>query len=378
VTIRASFAPLACLVALAMLLGVAPAARATHRAVSTYGEGTAAAPFSLVPPVDQAFSLGPPADQSISLAIPVQGELPFTAVATSRPLDMGKPTQDKEFLSLTWLATKPRGTVLFVSYSVDGGAWLPAVGGVGYDIPEGTHGRTIAYRITLTTGDSSQTPVVEELAIEWTRWTGRPTDPPPGGGGGTSHQPGADHKPGSGSYTYPDSGGGSSSSAGGTGSGGSGAGAGGGYSGGGSGGGSETGGGSGGSGAGVVDSTTSDVPPQTTTAPGVTVPSPPVLSAPVGAPATVNGLPVSGEVAITGVPLEPSGGASAMGGERGRTPAAAAGHRDFPVLPVTGVVSSLVVAIFVPWMLMAARLRRITGADLENARLLGPFWPLGH
>jgi hypothetical protein len=66
-----------------------------------------------------------------------------------------------------------------------------------------------------------------------------------------------------------------------------------------------------------------------------------------------------------------------MGGERGRTPAAA-GHRDFPVLPVTGVVSGLVVAIFVPWMLMAARLRRITGADLENARLLGPFWPLGH
>ena len=49
----------------------------------------------------------------------------------------------------------------------------------------------------------AETPALDDIAIEYARWTGTPTIPP-GGGDGTSHKPQADHKPGSGTYTYPD------------------------------------------------------------------------------------------------------------------------------------------------------------------------------
>ena len=363
-------------VACAVLLLAAGTAWAANNPVLTYTEGTAEIPFSFLA-LDPVLTTGTGVDQALQLVVPVARDLPFTAVATTRPLDFGRPAVAKEFLSFAWDAVKPRGTNLFISYSVDGGAWLPAVGGSGFDIPSGAHGKTIAYRVSLTTSDGQSTPVLDAVTIEYARWTGKPTEPPAGGGGGSSHQPGASHKPGSGSYTYPSSGssagtGGGSGPAGNSG-GGSGAG--------GFGGGSGTGPGSGGaSGSGTAGSTaglaaaTAAAASQAAVTPSVAVPSPPP-STPAGASQAVSGLPVDGQAPVTGVPFVPSG-SSAAGSDS--QPVAADAGIHFPAGTVALILAVLAVMLFVPWLVLAARLRSITGYDGERARLRGPFWPLRH
>ena len=357
------------LVAFACVLGVAATpARASE--VFTYTEGLSYAPFSF-PALDPALTTGPAGDQRLQFVLPVSGAMPATAVATAGPFDFGKPSIDKEFLSVSWSSTVPRGGNLFVSYSVDGRAWLPAIGDLGFDIPDGTHGRTIAYRVSLTTSDPDSSPVLRSVTIEYARWTGDPTKPPPGGGGGGSHQPGATHKPGSGSYTYPPTGG--STSAPGWSSGGYGGAPGGPVHGGGGSGSGAGGSGGAGSGSGGAGAAASQQPPavQATAQPSSQIPAPPA-SSPVGPARSVSGLLVDPEApTVTGVPLETvSAGGLAGGGE---TPVAASGESPFPYRRAAAVSATLAALLFVPWLISAAGLRRITGHDFEHARLWGPF-----
>jgi hypothetical protein len=357
-----------CLAALAVaclsLAAAPPAPAAAATPVLTFAEGTPEAPFSLQLPLDPALTVGDGPDQQLRLVTPIGPDLPVTAVARSVALDFGKPAQDKEFLSLSWSAVKPRGTNLFINYSVDGRAWLPAVGGNGFDIPRGTHGKTIAYGISMTSGDVSQSPVLDDIVIEYARWTGKPVVPPDGDGG-TSHKPRPDHKPGSGTYTYPDAGGpadgGSSAGSGGN-PGGSGSG---------TGSGSSSGSGAGGGSSALV--ATSGVSDAAAAQPAP-IPSPPA-SAPSGAPQSVSGLPVDAGQTVSGVAFEAAG--SAFAADAGRTPAAAGEPGRLPIGPVVLVVAALAAMFFVPWLIAAARLRSITGYDFERARLFGPFWPLG-
>ncbi len=361
---RTSAALVAVALACALCAGT-PAAGAAD--ISTYTEGLASAPFSFQS-LDPSLTAGPVGDQRLQFVLPVTGGMPATAVATTVPLDFGRPSLDKEFLSITWGSAVPRGANLFVSYSVDGRAWLPAIGSLGFDIPDGTHGRTIAYRASLTTSDPQSSPVLAFVTIEYTRWTGDPTKPPAGGGGGGSHQPGATHKPGSGSYTYPPTGGtapGPSWSSGGTyggASGGSGYGT------------AGSGAGTGGSGAGNASGSASPQQPvvQTAAQPSAQVPAPPAsASSPAGPSQAVSGLPVDpGAPAVTGVPLETVSESGLAGGD---APVAASGSSSFPFGLVAAVSAALALLFFVPWLIGAAGLRRITGHDFEHARTLGPF-----
>lgn len=362
-------AALAVLTACVLVVAVRPAPASAASLVLTFIEGTAEAPFSLEQPLDPALTVGEGPDQQLRLVTPITRDLPFTGVARSVPLDLGRPALEKEFLSLSWGADKPRGTNFFISYSVDGGAWLPAIGGSGFDIPSGTHGTTIAYGVSLTSGDPEESPALNDIVIEYARWSGRPTVPPDGGGG-TSHKPQPDDKPGSGVYTYPDAGDGAAS-------GGAGGGAGGGSSGSGtgSGGGSGTGHGEGsGAGSGSSAAAATSAVSEAAAVQPAAVPSPPTSST-SGTPQAVSGLPVDSQQAVTGVVFEPAG--NALAAEPSGAPAAAGAPSRLPIGPVALVIVSLVAMFFVPWLIAAARLRRITGYDFERARLSGPFWPLG-
>ena len=73
--------------------------------------------------------------------------------------------------------------------------------------------------------------------------------------------------------------------------------------------------------------------------------------------------------------MEEAGNAPATGSSR--LPAAAGAPVRWPIGPVALVAAALAAIFFVPWLIAAARLRRITGYDFERARLFGPFWPLG-
>ena len=347
-----------------------PAARAAE--ISTYTEGLAFAPFSFQS-LDPSLTTGAAGDQRLQFVLPVNRDMPATAIATTGPLTFGKPSLDKEFLSLAWGSTVPRGANLFMSYSVDGRAWLPAIGPLGFDIPGGTHGKTIAYRVSLTTSDPQSSPVLEFVTIEYTRWTGDPTKPPPGGGGGGSHQPGATHKPGSGSYTYPPTGGTAPGAGWSSGGAYGGAPGGSGYGTGGSG--SGSGGSGGGSGSGAAAGAGSQQPAvvQATAQPSVQVPAPPVSGvSPTGPPQAVSGLPVDPTApAVTGVPLQTVSEGGLTGG--GDAPVAAAGSSSFPYGWAAAVSGTLALLFFVPWFISAAGLRRITGYDFERARTWGPF-----
>jgi hypothetical protein len=364
--ITLALATLAVVMACVVPAAVLPASAAAANTVRTFAEGAPEAPFSFAQPLDPALTVGDAGDQQLSLTTPIERDLPLTVVARSVALDLGRSDLEKEFLSLSWGAAQPRGTNLFISYSVDGGAWLPAVGGGGFDIPRGTHGRTIAYGVSLTSGDAAVSPALDDIAIEYTRWTGKPTDP--SGGGGTSHTPQSDRKPGSGTYTYPDAGGdaagvdpGGSGGSPGTGSGtGSGAG----YA------------GASGAGTGSVSSAAAATSAlsEAVAAPPSSIPSPPAPS-PSGAPESVSGLPVDAGQTISGTAFEPAGSAPAAGSASTSAPAGPPGRVPFG--PIALVITALAAMFFVPWLVAAAQLRKVTGYDFERARLFGPFRPLG-
>jgi hypothetical protein len=269
-----------------------------------------------------------------------------SAQATSTPLACGRAGKKKAFVRLSWSGdASAAGVGVAVDYSLDSGAWRSCTG-IGtrrsYDFPAGTVGRSLAYRVTLTTQDAGATPVLDSLAIT--------TTPPStggsgGGGGGTT--PGGGNSGGSGTYTYPQTAGGAGGSGVGTGSGTSGTGSGSGTSGSGSG----AGGGS-----------------SAAAAAGTTL-APPVQSSGSGAVQSVTGTAVQGQEGVSGVPLRAAPGAQLA------QPATPGPH--VPAVFLAGLGLLVLAAFLVPWPVMAARLRGITGFDHTRPRRYPPFRPLG-
>ncbi len=93
-----------------------------------------------------------------------------SAKATSTALDCGQPGQRKAFVRLTWHGdVSGAGTAVAVAYSIDGGGWRNCRG-IGtsraYSFPAGTVGKTLAYRVTLTTAKQNVSPVLDSLMIQ--------------------------------------------------------------------------------------------------------------------------------------------------------------------------------------------------------------------
>jgi hypothetical protein len=284
---------------------------------------------------------------SVFQQIAIEGHEGF-ATATSTALDCGHPGVDKAFVSLTWKGdTGEAGTSVRIEYRVGAGAsWRPCAftgGSRRYDFKAGTHGVTIAYRVTLRTGNAARTPVVDRVVIQSTKAkTGG------GGGGGGGDKPGGSGNSGqSGVYTYPSAAeGGTGTSGTGTGSGSYGTGSGSGSSGAGAGG--------SGAGSGTSSAATSVEVPVQSTGGGSAVP--------------VEGYQVQGEEGVSGVPLKAVEGAQAPAPER-----------PGPPVPVRALIAAgliVAAAFFVPWPFVAAQMRRITGFDHARRRSL-PFRPLG-
>jgi hypothetical protein len=284
---------------------------------------------------------------SVFQQIAIEGHEGF-ATATSTALDCGHPGVDKAFVSLTWKGdTGEAGTSVRIEYRVGAGAsWRPCAftgGSRRYDFKAGTHGVTIAYRVTLRTGNAARTPVVDRVVIQSTKAkTGG------GGGGGGGDKPGGSGNSGqSGVYTYPSAAeGGTGTSGTGTGSGSYGTGSGSGSSGAGAGG--------SGAGSGTSSAATSVEVPVQSTGGGSAVP--------------VEGYQVQGEEGVSGVPLKAVEGAQAPAPERPGPPV--------PVRALIAAVLIVAAAFFVPWPFVAAQMRRITGFDHTRRRSL-PFRPLG-
>ena len=271
-----------------------------------------------------------------------------SAAAASLPLDCGRPGLDKAFVSITWKGdTGVAGTRIALEYRLNGGAWHPcrfAGGSRRYDFPAGSHGTTIAYRVTLSTTNRAQTPTLDSVFIQAIKASAGGS----GGGGGGDKPGGSGNSGQSGVYSYPSiAEGGTGSSGTGTGSGGYGSGTGSGSS----------GAGSGSSGAGAGS---------TSVANSVEVP---VQSTGSGDTQAVQGYQVQGEAGVSGVPLR------AMEGPQAPEP-----ERPGPAVPVAALVAAgliVAAAFFVPWPFVAAHLRRITGFDHTRPARILPFRPLG-
>jgi hypothetical protein len=270
-----------------------------------------------------------------------------SAQAVSTPLDCGQPGVKKAFGKLTWKGDVGQsGTGIAVDYRLDGGAWR-ACRGISstraYDFPAGTVGKTITYRVTLGSTQHGHTPTLDSIVIQSTRAT---TGGSGGGGGGA--EGGSGNSGQAGTYSYPSTAqGGTGTSGAGTGSGSYGSGTGSGISGAGSGS-SVAGAGS----SAVAESV--DVPVQSTGS---------------GPAQPVEGIEVQGQEGVSGVPLRAEEGAQAPGPER-----------EGPPVPVPALIAAglfVAAAFFLPWPLVAAQMRRITGFDhMRPARVL-PFRPLG-
>ncbi len=270
-----------------------------------------------------------------------------SAQATSSPLACGRAGRKKAFVRLSWHGdVSASGTSVAVAYSIDGGGWHSCKG-IGtrraYDFPAGTVGRTLAYRVTLATRDLGATPVLDSLMIQTTKpSTGG------GGGGGGGASPGGGNSGQSGTYTYPQATGGSGGSGGGTGSGTSGSG---------------SGSGTSGSGSGSTGSTAVSAASSGTSL------APPVQSSGAGTAQSVTGAPVQGQEGVSGVPLKAAPGA--------QLPAPSTPGPRVPVAFLVGLGLLALAAFLVPWPVMAARLRGITGFDHTRPRRYPPFRPLG-
>jgi hypothetical protein len=271
-----------------------------------------------------------------------------SAQTSSSPLDCTRPGVKKAFVRLTWKGdTGQSGTKIGVDYRLDGRSWRPCKGISGtraYDFPAGTVGRTIAYRVTLSSTDRQHTPTLDSIIIQSMKATTGG-----GGGGGGGDKPGGSGNSGSsGVYKYP------STAAGGTGTYGTGTGSG--SYGAGTGSGS-SGAGAGRSGTGAGSSSVADSV------------QPPVRSSGSGAAQAVQGFQVEGEQGVSGVPLRAVEGPQA--------PAPGSPGPPLPVLPLIGAGLVIAAAFFVPWPFAAAQIRAVAGFDHTRPKFYRPFWPLG-
>ena len=348
--------------------GLAQAATKAARGVDSLTLGSPGVPFGFIEPLDPLVTLGDAGDQQLAFITPL-ATVPADALAKTGWLNLGQPGVDKEFLSLIWNADSDRAATYIVSYSVNGAAWLPAVGRGGFEIPDGTHGKTIAVRVWMTTSDVNATPRVDDITIEWTKWKGKPTKPG-GDGSGVSHKPNAGHNSGSGVYTYPSADKAPAAAQPAQGTGGTGA-----VSGSSGSGSSSASSGASGSGSGVAPAV-AETAPEAVPAPASEVPAPPVMSTGEGDQAAVTGVLSDQGQQVSGVPYVPSGEVGAAGAG-GTPPGGAKGGLNVPVLLVTTVAAVLGVVLFVPWLVTAASLRNLTGYSESRARTQGPFGPRG-
>ena len=269
------------------------------------------------------------------------------AQAVSTPLDCGQPGVMKAFVSLTWKGDDGQsGTRVGIDYRLDGGAWRPCVlksGSRRFGFPPGTAGKTIAYRVTLSSTHPDRTPTLDFVSIQSTK---AKTGGSGGGGGGAAGGTGNSGQ--TGTYTYPPvAQGGTGGSGIGTGSGSYGSGT-----------GSGTwGAGAGSSGAGAGSSTVAE---------SVDVP----VDSTGGGPAQpVEGFEVQGQEGVSGVPLRAKEGAHVAGSEQPGTPV--------PLLALVAAGLVVAAAFFIPWPLVAAHLRSLTGFDHTRPTRFLPFRPLG-
>lgn len=313
----------------------------------TYAQGIPGVPFQL-DAQSPLLQVAAGDDQLISL---VPGfTAPVEATIWSAKLDLGQPGVGKEFLGLFWTETTGHGTYLEYFYSVNGGAWqaaVPAPGKSGVDLPQGTHGRTIAYKVVFGSGDPAASPSLDDITITWRLWHGKPS---PGGPssdknpGRPRHSGGAQ---GSGVYTYPaaaSAGAGARAGSGGAGTGASGKG------------GSGTAGSlTGSAAAGAAPAPASQATPAAQPAPGTAVPQPPV-SQPVGPATAVSGLAAAG-ASVSGMRLQVVAGSTATaslpGGGKSRQ------SRQLPLLGA-GVAVAALLLVLGPWLAMAADIRAVS------------------
>ena len=253
----------------------------------------------------------------------------------------------KAFVSLTWQGdTGQPGTRIALDYRLDGGSWRKCAFRAGlrrYDFPAGTIGKTIAYRVTLSSDDRRLTPDLDSVVIQSTvaRTGGS-------GGGGGGSEGGSGNSGQSGVYTYP------STAEGGTGTSGTGTGS----------GRSGTGSGSGSSGTGTGSSVAGGGSSTVTNSVDV-----PVQSTGSGETQVVQGYEVQGQEGVSGVPLRAEEG-----------PQAPEPARPGPAVPVLALVAAgliVAAAFFVPWPIVAAHMRGITGFDHTRPARSLPFRPLG-
>ncbi len=354
------------LVVVVILLGLALTATSAQagkaaRGVESATLGAPGVPFGFVQPLDSQVTLGDMGDEQLAFVTPLAA-VPADALAKTPWLNLGRPGVDKEFLSLIWNADSDPGARFIVSYSVDGAAWRSAGGVRGFEIPDGTHGKTIAIRVWMTTSDANATSRIDDITIEWARWKGKPTKPG-GDGSGDSHKPNASHN-GSGVYTYPsaeqaqpqapaESGGGTGSGAGNAGV--------------------SSAAAAGGSG---VTPAVADTAPEVA-APATTseVPAPPIESAGEGDPIAVVGVLSDQGQQVSGVPYAPTDGDGAAGWG-GTPPGGADGGLNAPIPFIASVAVVLGIVLFAPWLVTAASLRELTGFNARRARAGGPFGPV--
>ena len=275
----------------------------------------------------------------------------LSAQATSASLDCGAPGVRKAFAELAWKGDAgPLGTGIAIDYRLDDGKWTPCKG-IGashaYDFPAGTVGKTIAYRVALSTTNHGHTPVLDSIVVQSTRArTGGG-----GGGGGSATSGGSGNSGESGVYAYP------STAQGGTGTSGAGSGS----------GGSGSGGGGGGSGSNMTGTaSTAAGSGSSSTAQALDVP---VQSTGSGAAQSVQGYEVQGEEGVSGVPLRAAEGFQAAEPERPGS--------SVPVAALIGAAFFVAAALFVPWPCVAARIRSIADFDHTRPARFLPFRPLG-
>ena len=350
VTFALLFAPMA-----------APASAAARgSAAQTFTLGTPGVPFGFVEPLDPLFTLGDEADQQLAFVTPLTS-VPVKDVMAKTPwMTLGAPGVDKEFRRFVWTADSDPGASYQVSYSISGGLWVVAPGDGGYTFPEGSHGKTIAVRVKMSSTDANATSRFDDITIVWARWTRKPAKPADGG-----HKPGAGGHNGSGVYVYPSAAstaqapahtGRDSSATAGPGAAGTAA--------------------SGqGTGAGAARSrAVATRPVQGVSQSSVSqIPAPPVESAGAGGPVQVVGVRVrEDEHLATGVPFEPSAGVE-LAADGGASPGQADGGSGVPVLLVSAMAGTLAVLLFGPWLFTAAWLRGLTGFSSRRARSGGPF-----
>lgn len=100
-----------------------------------------------------------------------------SGLVTSGRIDCGLPGVRKAFSSLAAVVETPEGTGYELSYSLDGGPWRSFTG---TDLPDGTCGTFLQYRVRLSTGRHDASPRLMGVSLSYEP---APEDQDAGGGG---------------------------------------------------------------------------------------------------------------------------------------------------------------------------------------------------